>query len=329
MTWASASPGAKLRIIALSVAWARSSVVTVRGVERQRRLARETADIGGAVGTREDFRRVHVAIPGLAVDEQGVRRSVGAAAHDHAVALQAIHHGQRQPLAGEQRPWSHRDHDGIRCDRRAVDQDACDPLALAHEAGDLARVEAGAAVDRRVHHRAREPFGMHLRGGAWRAELLLEPGVGRQPARQAVGPYGQRAARARRDRERVEAAIAPVAAEFLGEFGVQSEAAPGEWCQRRAVAPVEGEKAAGLAGGRAGDAGTFDEHGLDLPLAEEVGDAGADHAAAADHDTHRGRLASTAFTIAKNLRLYRRARHPCMESHYRLASKLHKIERTC
>ena len=85
----------------------------------------------------------------------------------------------------------------------------------------------------------------------------------------------------------VEPAIAPAAAvERGGQLGVQVEAAPGEPAERGAVAPIQRQEAARLARGGAGDAGALDHDHLDLPQAEEVGGAGADHPAAADHHAH-------------------------------------------
>ena len=46
------------------------------------------------------------------------------------------------------------------------------------------------------------------------------------------------------------------------------------------------QEAAGLAGCRGGHPGAFHDDDVDAAAAEEIGGAGADHAAAADHDAH-------------------------------------------
>ena len=118
------------------------------------------------------------------------------------------------------------------------------------------------------------------------AQLLLEQRVARDPIRQPSRRRTERAAGACDDAEGIEPAIVPRAAERGGEVGMQGEAAPGQRRQRRAIAPVQRQEAAGLARGGAGDAGPLDDHGLHLPPAQEVGGTGADHAAAADQNTH-------------------------------------------
>jgi hypothetical protein len=85
----------------------------------------------------------------------------------------------------------------------------------------------------------------------------------------------------------VEPAIAPLARELGGEHRMQLEASPRERRERRAVAPVERQKAAGLARRGAGDAGALDDGGLDTPLAQEIRDRGANHAATTDQHPHR------------------------------------------
>jgi hypothetical protein len=65
---------------------------------------------------------------------------------------------------------------------------------------------------------------------------------------------------------------------------MQGEAAPCQPIERAAAAPVERQKAARLAGRRTGDLVTLDHDRLGAALTEEIGDGGADGAAAADDD---------------------------------------------
>jgi hypothetical protein len=89
-----------------------------------------------------------------------------------------------------------------------------------------------------------------------------------------------------------QAAIAVVGAEIAGEVGVQREARARQRAQRRAVAPVQGQEAAGLAGRGARHPRAL-HHGDGHPaLGEEIGDRGAHDAGAAHHDMPgRGRHA--------------------------------------
>ena len=70
-------------------------------------------------------------------------------------------------------------------------------------------------------------------------------------------------------------------------FLAQVEVALGEPAERGSVAPIQCHEAARLARGGADDASTLDGRDFDLPQAEEVGGAGADHPTAADHHAHR------------------------------------------
>src|SRR5262245_65930224 len=69
---------------------------------------------------------------------------------------------------------------------------------------------------------------------------------------------------------------------------MELEAPPRQWIERAAAAPVERQKAARLAGRRAGDGVTLDDGRPRAASACEVGNRGADRAATADHDA-RGR----------------------------------------
>jgi hypothetical protein len=56
--------------------------------------------------------------------------------------------------------------------------------------------------------------------------------------------------------------------------------------ERRAGAPVEGQKPAGLAGSRRGYLGPLHDDDLDPAATEEIRCTGADYTAAADYDPH-------------------------------------------
>jgi hypothetical protein len=81
-------------------------------------------------------------------------------------------------------------------------------------------------------------------------------------------------------------AIAPIARNFVGQRGVECKTSPRQRIERGAGAPIERQKAACLAGRRGSDLSPFHDNNVDPAATEEVGGAGADHAAAADHDAH-------------------------------------------
>jgi hypothetical protein len=74
---------------------------------------------------------------------------------------------------------------------------------------------------------------------------------------------------------------------------VKSEATPRQPIERRASAPVERKEAAGFARCSSGALARLDDKDLDPSAAEEVGGAGADHTAAADHNPHYFSLQET------------------------------------
>src|ERR1051325_2581634 len=85
-----------------------------------------------------------------------------------------------------------------------------------------------------------------------------------------------------------DAAVTPILAAVFGELRMQIEAVARELLQGRPVVPMPREKAAGLAGRGAGDAGALNNDRLRAAAAQEIGDQGADDAAAADDDPHHG-----------------------------------------
>ena len=105
---------------------------------------------------------------------------------------------------------------------------------------------------------------MNLRGGFRRAEAAARGP--RRPTSQssvvAVAAVRRHRRCAREAAIGVEAPIAPIAVDLFGEAGVQREAPPRQGFERAAVAPVERQEAARLAGGGAGDARPLDDDRL-------------------------------------------------------------------
>lgn len=85
--------------------------------------------------------------------------------------------------------------------------------------------------------------------------------------------------------ESVERAVAVGggAVEFEGKGAVEIEAGAGEGRDGAAVAPVEGEEAAGLAGRGAGDGGFLEEGNQSSLFGEEVGGAHSYHPSSTNH----------------------------------------------
>ena len=82
------------------------------------------------------------------------------------------------------------------------------------------------------------------------------------------------------------AAVAPIARDLAGQGRVKRKTSPRQRIERSAGAPVERQEAACLAGCRSRHLGPLHDCHVDAAVGEEIGGAGADHAAAADHDTH-------------------------------------------
>ena len=198
--------------------------------------------------------------------------------------------GQWQPRRGQDRPRTHRDHYYIALDGFAVDLDARHPaLVLSpQDPGDPAEPQLGAPRLRCPHHRGGKPGGMNLGRGFGGAEALIDPDARRQPINVvAVAVVARVTANARIPAMGGQAAVAPVAADLLRQPSVQRKTPPGERFERGPVAPVEGEEAARFAGSRAGHARPFDDRRCDPAADQEISDRGADHAAAANQNTHR------------------------------------------
>jgi len=67
---------------------------------------------------------------------------------------------------------------------------------------------------------------------------------------------------------------------------MEGEASPRERLKRRAVAPVQRQEAAGLAGSGVRHPGPLDDDWRDAPPRQEIGYRRADHAAANDNNPH-------------------------------------------
>src|SRR5262249_34488932 len=117
------------------------------------------------------------------------------------------------------------------------------------------------------------------------AQALRKRDAVRHPA-QAIAAGTAARARGRKAGVGGHPPVAPVAADLLGELGMQREAAPRQRFERRAVAPVKGEEAARFARGSAGDAGAFDHRRAHAAAGEKISDRGADDAAATDQHMH-------------------------------------------
>ena len=225
---------------------------------------------------------------GLQLHEERVGRGLRRIAEDQAVTLQAVDRRERQPVARKNRPGAHGDDDRIARQLLPVHHDAPHgAIGLLHHAADGTDGHARTFGERRPHHGAGEGGGVELCRGLGCAEARVDRRAAREPVRRReLAVEAHVAPRAADDAERVEPAVPPLVVDALGKLRVEREAAARQRLDRRAVAPVEREEAARLAGGRIGDAGALDHRALDAALAEEVGDRRADHAATADQYPH-------------------------------------------
>jgi len=266
-------------------------------IDGQGVFARQAADIGGAIRPRIDLRRGHLSVPGFQFDEQRNRR--GLVVEDEAVPLDAIDGGQRQPAAGQQRPRTQGDDDGVGGDFRPVHDRAHRARAVRRErdALDASFDQPRAALGSARHHRLGESRRMDLRRRVEAPELSVHRAVAAEPVRGGQAPEpADILPGAGDDAEGLDPAIAPVAAEAPGQFGMQIEAPARQGRERRAVAPVARQEPARLAGSGVGDARALHDEGLDAAKTQEIGKRRPDDAAAADQDLHaayRSRLAES------------------------------------
>ena len=139
----------------------------------------------------------------------------------------------------------------------AVDLDTSDarPAAVAHDARHLTLAQLGSLRLGRAHHGGGELARVHLGGCLRRSQATVDCHAVRHPVDSrgdattvpAVPCAGEAAIGG-------EAAIAPIAADLFRQARVQGKAAPRQRLERAAVAPVERQEAARLAGRRARDA---------------------------------------------------------------------------
>lgn len=85
---------------------------------------------------------------------------------------------------------------------------------------------------------------------------------------------------------RIHSAIGPVVIYLTGKLGMQGEAAARQRIERATGAPIEGQKATRFAGSCASYLRSFNGSDIDAAPSQEIGGASANHAAAANHNTH-------------------------------------------
>src|SRR6185312_14871595 len=85
---------------------------------------------------------------------QRIRWDVAAGIVDYARTSLSEHGGQRHPFRGQERPWSHRDDDGVRLDDAAIDLDASRGRAMLRpdNAGDPSAAQLNTMLLGGAHH---------------------------------------------------------------------------------------------------------------------------------------------------------------------------------
>jgi hypothetical protein len=207
---------------------------------------------------------------------------------DEAVTFEAEHRRERQPLCSQYRPGPHGDDHRIAFDGGSIDGNAADARAvLERNACDSSWTQLRALRHRCSHQGTREVTGVNLSGGLGRPKdpvhqhPIGEPiDVVRGARWPNMASFCGRAAVGR------HAPIAPITPDLVCEAPMQGEAAPSQRLERRAIAPVERQESARLAGGRASERSAFDDRCLDIAATEEIGDRGANDAAATDKNPH-------------------------------------------
>src|SRR5690349_289734 len=169
----------------------------VGGIDGQRAITRDGADVGRAVRARENFGRELAAITLLVFEEQGLWWHACSGSKNEAVALEPKGRRQWQPLRCQHRPWAHGNHDRVGLEQGAVDLYRFELAALPCQARDLAETHLGPLRLGCLEQGGRELTGMHLRRGIWRAETLPDGRGLRQPI-ESMGalPGRQRVPRA-------------------------------------------------------------------------------------------------------------------------------------
>src|SRR4029077_12332126 len=113
--------------------------------------------------------RLHLTARLADFEKEGLCRHLCLGIENEAVALEAIDRGQWQPLCRENRPRAHRNDDGVAGDRFAIDLDASDPGATAHDSGNTSEPQFGATCLCSPHHRRGKLCWVDLSGGLSRA----------------------------------------------------------------------------------------------------------------------------------------------------------------
>ena len=190
--------------------------------------------------------------------------------------------------ADKQRPRPHCDDDGIRLDDAAIDLDTPDirSIGTPNEACDLPATQLGALLLRGAHHGGSEFAGVNDPCGFGGAEPGRDDDAVGQPIE--LGAHVTTRVMLGNGETAIggHAAVAPIARDLACQCGVKRKTSPRQRVERGAGAPVERQEATGLAGCRRGHLGPFHDCHVDAAAREEIGGAGADHAAAADHDAH-------------------------------------------
>jgi uncharacterized protein YjbI with pentapeptide repeats len=186
---------------------------------------------------------------------------------------------RKEAVSRLDRPRTHRDHHRIALDQLAVDLNPCDPTGLMPVAGNSAEPKLRALQLRSAHHRRGEASGMYLRCVLGRTKLLADHHRGRKPTEFVSTARTAESAEATVG---VEPAISPILGGALRQLSMEYKAAARQWCERRAVAPVARQEPARFPRRGAGKAGTFDHRGLHAAAGKEIGERGADNAAAAN-----------------------------------------------
>jgi hypothetical protein len=214
--------------------------------------------------------------------EQSLRRDRRAGLEDEAVTLQAEHRGQRQPFRCQYRPRSHGDNDRIGFQCLTIEQHADDIAVAAQQPFRLAQTQLSALCLGGSHHGDSKCRRIHLRSCGGGANSPGDRDIRRNPS----WPGADHRRPAHLASIGRHPAISPVAIERLGKFRMQSEAPAGQTHERRSVAPVEGQEAAGFAGRGAGDGLALKDHHARPSCGEVIGDRCADDARAHNHNSH-------------------------------------------
>ncbi len=257
------------------------------GIVGQRLVVGQSTQIHLAVGSRENLGRQPLAVRVDIVDEQRLRRNGRGRLEGDAEALEPVDAGKRQPGASAVGPRPHGDDHRIGRHLGAVDAHAThagrragDFHAL-HATGDQGRTE----TLRLIHERPGETSRMHLRRGVGAAEPRVYRARAVQPGGTGVTVVSaDTAGGACGNTEGRHLPVAVIDVDATRELGVHRVARARQRPERRAIAPVEGEKSARFSRGGAGDLAALDNRRGDATQRQMVSDGCTDDTGAADDD---------------------------------------------